>query len=367
MKIRRTILWLGAVAAVLLVLVVWFARRPAGTPVSVQPAADAPVETVEHKLAVAPSEREPVPAPPSHTNVGSPATTSGATPSTPRQSKEDQARETLSTLNDVPIDFYGKMQDQFTNPVAGAEITGGIIYDNGSSNGVREIKTVSDANGLFEIHGGNGESLSVMPRKEGYTLAATTAGFRYSHFYPESRHVPNPSQPAVIEMWKLQGAERLIHFQTKAYVRLDGTPSTFDLQTGKRAESGGDIALAVESAAVPDPMQQYAWKAKIRVEGGGLILWQDVGFEKMFVAPESGYEHEIVIVYQSGVKPWSSRFNGTFYLRSRNGAAYGKLSVAIITDVVKNESVPVIVSGYVNPAGSRNLEVDPARVTEATP
>jgi hypothetical protein len=366
MKIRRTVLWLGAAAAVLLVLVVWFARQPAGTPVSSQPAADVPAETVERKPAVAPGGHEPVPAPPSHTNVGSPAISSAATASTPRQSKEEQAKEALSMLNDVPIDFYGKLQDQFADPVAGAEITGSIIYDNGSSNGVREIKTVSDANGLFEIHGGKGESLSVMPRKEGYALAATTAGFRYSHFYPESRHVPNPPQPAVIEMWKLQGAERLIHFQTKAYVRLDGTPSTFDLQTGKRAESGGDITLVVESPAVPDPMQQYAWKAKIRSEGGGLILWQDVGFEKMFVAPESGYEREIVIV-QSGVKPWSSRFNGTFYLRSRNGAAYGKLSVAIITDVVKHESIPVIVSGYMNPAASRNLEVDSARVTEATP
>jgi hypothetical protein len=366
MKIRRSILWLCAVAVGLLVLVVWFGRRPVGeSPASSQSPDEATVETAERKPAVAPGGREAVPSAP-RPNVASPAATTGTPSSVFVQSKEEQAKEALVTLNDVPIDFYGRVQDQFGNPVSGAEITGSIIYDNGSSNGVREIKTVADANGSFEFHGGNGESLSVIPRKEGYALGSAEAGFKFSHFYPEARHVPNPSQPAVIEMRKLQGAERLIHFQSKAYVPLDGTPARFDLQTGRRVETGGDIIIRIESSPAPNVTEKYDWKATVQPVNGGLIT-SGTEFEKMYDAPESGYEPQFVVSFQKNAQPWSNGFNGGFYLRSRGGSGYGKLGLGINTDIVKNGAVLVMLNAYVNPAGSRNLELDPALVSEARP
>lgn len=364
MKIERSTFWLCVGAALLLLLVVWVSKR-ADTTQHVKE--DSPTKTVEQPSAIRPDRRETVLATLPRSNDAVATTIPNAAASKPTSTKEELTREALSSLNDVPIDFYGKLQDQFGNAVAGAEITGSVIFDNGSSNGVRNVQTTSDANGLFALHGGNGESLSVMPRKEGYALASTKAGFKYSHFYPEERYLPDASQPAVIEMRKLQGAERLIRFRTKAYVSLDGTPNAFDLQTGRRVESGGDIVLSIDSPASPDSILQYDWTAKIQAVGGGLINWNDAGFENMFLAPEDGYERELVIGHQRGAKPWSSRFTGNFYFRSRNGAAYGKLSIGIVTDVVKGESVPVTISSYVNPAGSRNLELDAARVIEAKP
>ncbi len=363
MKIRGAILWLGAGVVVLLVLVVWLAKRPAATPVASP--SEPPVETVEHPTAVTPAKAEVAPA----TRSAAASVTAVSNPATslPVPGKVEQAREVLARLNDVPIDFYGKVQDQFGQPVAGASITGSIIYDSGSSNGVREVQTVSDANGLFALHGGNGESLSVVPRKDGYALASTNAGFRYSHFYPEARHVPDPSQPAVIEMWKLQGAERLIHFQTKAYVRLDGTPSAFDLQTGKRVETGGDIIVRVESSPTPNATEKYDWRATIQAVNGGLMPANGVEFEQMYVAPESGYEPEFNISYQRDAQPWSTAFNGGFYLKSRGGSSYGKVGLGINTTIVKNGAVFVMLNAYVNPAGSRNLELDPALVAEVRP
>jgi len=331
-----------------------------------QPPTEAPNETAERKSAVAPGKREISPTPPPGPGAASSSAAPGVTASTPPKSKEEQTREALSMLNDVPIDFYGKLQDQFSNPVSGAEITGSIIYDNGSSNGVREIKTVSDASGLFDLHGGSGESLSVVPRKEGYALASANAGFKYSHFYPEAQHVANPSQPVVIEMRKLQGAEKLIHFQSKAYLPLDGTPARFDLQTGKRVETGGDILIRIESSPVPNPADKYAWKATVQAVDGGLIQ-SGVEFEKMYAAPESGYEPEFVVGYQKDAQPWLNGFNGGFYLKSRGGGSYGKLGLGVNTDIVKNGAVFVMLNAYVNLAGSRNLELDPALVAEARP
>jgi hypothetical protein len=64
---------------------------------------------------------------------------------------------------------------------------------------------------------------------------------------------------------------------------------------------------------------------------------------------------------------WTSRFINSFCFTSRNAGCYGKLAIEVISDVVKNGTVPVIINSYVNPSGSRNLEIDPAMVTAAHP
>lgn len=301
---------------------------------------------------VVPSVRKPLP-------VGNAAA--------PPEAKEERTRTVLSELNDVVIVFYGKVQDQFGNPVVGAEVTGSVHLDNGTVAGVRDIKTVSDEKGLFQFNEGKGESLSVTPRKKGYAIASTNAAFKYSYFYPEVRYVPDPSHPTVIEMWKLQGAAHLVHFQTEAHVPLNGAKVAFDLQTGKQITSGGDIVIRIQSAKEPNTAEKYDWQASIQAVDGGLIPFSDIEFERVFQAPEWGYEPEFSVRYEKEVKPWSTTFNGVFFLKSRGGNSYGKLGIEILSDLVKNGTVTVILNSYVNPAGSRNLELDPQLVTEAKP
>jgi hypothetical protein len=145
------------------------------------------------------------------------------------------------------------------------------------------------------------------------------------------------------------------------------SPCHFDLHAGKRTESAGDIVVRVQSASVPNLMEKYDWNASIQALDGGVIPCSGVGFEEMFLAPDSGYVSSFTVDYQRSSQPWSSRFNGGFYFRSRNGATYGKLGIAVTTDVVKHGAVPVTIAGYLNPAGSRNLEVNPTLVKEVKP
>lgn len=347
-----------------LALLIWMTRRPTGTVVSSPSATGDTVDSTErdgdaaHRRGETPGKR---------TNAVSVATTPSATTSPPpSETKEEQARTVLSKMNDVPIIFYGRVQDQFGNPVADAEIIGSIIVDNGKVEGTSKVSAISDASGLFQLNGGQGESIGVMPRKEGYALASTETEFKYSHFYPESRHVPDPSKPVVFKMWKLQGGEPLVHFQFKARVPCNGASVAFDLQTGQRVESGGDIIIRVESSPAPNVMEKYNWEAKIQPVNGGVVLYEG-RMESVFLAPEGGYEPEFVISQQKDSQPWQSGFNGSFYLKSRGGRSYGKIDLGIITDTVKEGSIPIMMSGYVNPAGSRNVEVNPALVTEAKP
>lgn len=283
------------------------------------------------------------------------------------QTKDQQMRSELGKWNDAPIVFFGKILDQSNNPVAGVEVVGSILVRNGATERMNTISAVSNERGLFSFDGGRGESLGVMARKAGYTMNATNAVFKYSYLYPEVRHVPDSNNPVVIGMWKLQGSDRLVHFEITTFVRTDGTPDHFDLQVGKRVESGGDLVIQIQSPLKPNAIQKYDWRATIHVLNGGLIQSSDIEFEKMFLAPESGYEADFIIDYRKEVQQWSSRFNSIFYFAGRDGKIYGKLGLAITTDFVRNESVPVTISGYLNPGGSRNLEVEPALVTETKP
>lgn len=71
-----------------------------------------------------------------------------ATPKLPAESKEQRKLEILSTANDVPIVFYGRLEDQFGNPVTGAEITGTATIINGSTTGANRVSVISDGNGF---------------------------------------------------------------------------------------------------------------------------------------------------------------------------------------------------------------------------
>ena len=273
--------------------------------------------------------------------------------------------EGLSTLNDIPIIFYGKLEDQFGNPVVGAEVTGSTIIYNGTRTGSESASMVSDSNGFFKLDIGKGEILGIMPKKTGYVLATTSTFFKYSHLEPNP-YVPDPNNPTIIKMWKLQGGEHLIHFQAQIRVPIDGSPITLDLQAGQQVQAGGDITISVETTPKPNVRQRYDWQVTIQAEDGGLISSSD-DFEQMFQAPKLGYDPKFVVNYQKDVRPWSTTFNGIFHFTSRSGSCYGKFAIEVLSDVVKDGTVPVILNSYINPAGSRNLEIDPAKVTEAHP
>src|SRR5581483_3743645 len=102
MQIRRPIFLFIAVMVVLIALALWHEKRK-----SVEMPPTAAVETnVASPITAA------VPSAPVRTN--SPvAQTAKSVPTPPMESKEQQMREGLAVLNDVDIEFYGRLEDQF--------------------------------------------------------------------------------------------------------------------------------------------------------------------------------------------------------------------------------------------------------------
>jgi len=357
MKIRPPIILFCAVVIITAAWVIWLGKRPVALPLPT--ANQKQIPTTNQSAAIL-----------SSTNISINTVHSADVIKEYRQGRISKAQvmiDVLSTENDVPINFYGKLEDQFGNPVVGAEITGSTIIYNGTRTGSESASVVSDANGFFKLDIGKGESLGIMPKRAGYILATTSTFFKYSHL-ESNPYIPDPNNPTTIKMWKLQGAEPLISFNFKAYILpTDGSPVEFNLETGQQVQNGGNLLIRLQSTNAPSVRNEYNWQVSIQMADGGII--QDSsgpGLQNMFQAPETGYESEFDLNFQKNMQSWMSRFNSGFYLKTQ-GDKYGKLWLEIDTDVIKDATAYIILKGYLNPSGSRNLEIDPAKVTAAKP
>jgi len=340
MKIRPSIILFVAVIVFLTILIIWFGKKSQQTP-----------ETNATEQGVAKSSQSSIP--PVQTNApATKVTTNANVPKLFTQDKGEQIREGLATLNDVPIIFYGRLQDQFGNPVVGAEITGSTIIYNGTESGGKRVSTVSDDNGFFHLDAGKGESLGVMPRKQGYALATTGTFFHYSYMYAD-HFTPDKNNPTVIKMWKLQGAKPLVDIGKEYKLQFTNAPIFFDLVAGKIVPSGGDIKIIVNrpEGEVSEHNPQK-WSIDVEVVDGGFIETSDKEWSVTYAAPESGYQSSDTFGNNNGI----GGIDKTFFVQSRNGRVYSKLGMTLLINAKEGDLVYIRFGGVANTNSSRNWE-----------
>lgn len=259
----------------------------------------------------------------------------------------------LDALNDVPISFYGRLEDQFGNPVIGAEVAAAALVYNGSGSTTLHLSTISDGNGMFQLQAGNGESLGIMPKKEGYALASTNTSFKYSYMYQE--HIsPDPNAPVVIKMWKLQGAgQPLVQIDQKYRTPFTTSPITFDLIEGKIVQSGGDVEI---TAARPDGIisQQnpQTWGIQLKVANGGFIESSPDEARITYAAPDGDYQP----VGQFDANNGPALIDKELFLQSRNGKVFSKVHLLFRINSNPDGFMSISFKGVANDTSSRNWE-----------
>ena len=269
--------------------------------------------------------------------------------------------EILAMTSRTPIAFYGKVIDQRGSPIAGAKVTAGVqAVTHFMENRQEQYSTVTNSDGRFQFTGLHGQDLGIYVSKEGYEFRSTLKRYEYSIHTPESqRHHPDPSSPEVFTMWKAKGAEPLVHVEfNRVGVPVDGSPTSFDLLTGKKVPSGGDLILKVERQPLHIHGEEpFDWKATIEVPDGGIVEQHDAYPNE---APGDGYEGQYTIEMPANSKEWKSSVTRNFYVKARSGKLYARVSLKIIADY-EPPPTKVTMEVYVNPAGSRNLEYDPRK------
>lgn len=322
-------------------LLIWLGRR--------RPSPDLPraarTDVVSSAATISNEQRANMP---SHDgNLGGSAAVAPNTIPEAGKSKAEQMLNVLSNYNDVPIDFYGKLEDQFSNPVPDATINFEVQINNGYESTVKRGHESADANGRFTISGQKGESLSVVPEKAGYAIASLNGGGRYSLLYPEEQRMhPDRNNPVIIKMWKLQGAEPLVMIKQRYSVHDTETPIYIDLLAGKLVPSGGDVKITVNRA--------QTWNVKVEAVDGGLM--DSAGRELItYSAPLDGYLAASDFSFPTNVEG----LNRGYFVMSRNGQVYSKLGISFRFQAGPDGNLTFYCNGVASTNGSHNWEGDP--------
>jgi hypothetical protein len=351
MKMRRSIILFVIIVAALIALVLWHGRK---LPVETPPAAE--TNTVQTAIVT----KSPMPSLPIGTNPSITQVASNGNPISKLSVKnqEQQMRQELSELNDVDVVFYGRLEDQFGNAVGNTTIKFEIPFNNGYDVGVHRGTTQADENGFFTVNGYKGKSLDIVPVKQGYVLDSTNGGGIYSHLWSESQRArPDPNNPVIIKMWKLQGAEPLVDIGNEYRLPFTGNPVFFDLSARKIVPAGGDLEVIVTRASGSISQRQHGdWSVELRSIGGGIIESDYRSAQFAFEAPADGYKESYFLQMHHDQHHWSDGFQKEFFLKSRDGQIYAKFYLVFGINREPNEPLYFQFRGVANTNNSRNWE-----------
>ena len=222
MKISRSGFLFGVLVTVVIALLLWYGNRKRSE--------SSPAVSVEANITssaeAAADTNSPVSAVDQTNGPVSTAALSAALSKAPPPNKAERAIHLLAMYNDVPIDFYGKVEDQFSNVVANAAVNFSIRIYNGTESTVKRGQVMTDDNGFFSITGYKGQDLGLGPQKVGYVPTTSSSGtlFKYSRA-EDHPYVPDPNNPVVFRMWKLQGAQPLVGIDKQYKLRYTTAPS----------------------------------------------------------------------------------------------------------------------------------------------
>jgi hypothetical protein len=278
----------------------------------------------------------------------------------PPVAEEESKAEKLEKLKEesrkpwlTPITFYGKVVDENAQPVEGAQVE--FDWNDLSPAGHSEVRTTSDAWGLFSLTGVQGKRLLVSVKKTGYYTwhERNQGSFEYASKSEDIYHKPDPNNPVLFYLKKKGEAEPLVKIEKYFRIRRDGTPVSVDLLKGKEAPKGqGDLQVECWTADQhKDRFNRYNWRCRITVPNGGLI---ESTKEFDFEAPENGYRpSDEIEMPMSLAEKWRPEAEKRYFVKLGNGN-YARIMFRMIAGgdhFFKIES-------FLNPSGSRNLEYD---------
>jgi hypothetical protein len=290
------------------------------------------------------------------TRLDKPATTPGSRRDA--SAGESQMKEIVETKN-VPIDFWGRIIDQYEKPIAGVRIVMRVRHWEllpaaGPTSTSPRVELLSDSDGRFEWHGQTGDTLSIEAvEKADYKLSPRARnGFSYGPS-PEP-FTPDPSQPVVIRMWRLGPGEPTVSNRGFFGFVPDGRLYTLDLIKNQKHENpsgDGDLTVRISRPSEIKPRDRYSWDLELAAIEGGIAEATD---EFLYQAPETGYESKLRIKMDPADPNWTSVLRRQFYFRSRSGRVYGVIQMTVRPDYAGESAIQV--ESVVNPNGSRNLQ-----------
>jgi hypothetical protein len=264
-----------------------------------------------------------------------------------------------------PIEFYGKVVDENSQPVAEADVEFSQTYTS------PPVRTRSDTNGLFSLSGVSGRYLNVAVAKRGfYRSKGDRTSFDFSEALAVEAHRPNPADPVIFHLrTKTSGAELItsrygVSPELEFSGPRDGSAARVDFFNRK---VGAEGQMEVSAFKPPRGQTGGEWWFRLSIPDGGFVSEQE---EFPFLAPESGYQPAIEFHFRAGETNWTDTIKNSYFIKFGSPPKYGRI------DLETGMYMGVSLGFAINPDGSRNLEpkepVPPKRevppgVTEVVP
>jgi hypothetical protein len=240
----------------------------------------------------------------------------------------------------IPIEFYGRVIDDYSNAVAGASAS--FSWVDLSPAGTSQRVVQSDAQGNFSITGIKGVSMLVNVSKDGYLVANSKNhnAFDFASFSSENFYQPDAAHPVIFHLRKKGITEPLVHNAYKIIVSL-GKTAVVKLNNGQTT-----INFTLLSN---DWHREGKWELQVSLQNGGIIPTAE---EFITQAPAEGYQLSFTLDKKTPKSPkWPSGQGGFFYLQS--GQNYGRIDIRMIPGLKT-----VYLDVWINPKpGSRNIEL----------
>jgi len=168
--------------------------------------------------------------------------------------------------------YYGKIIDQYGDPVVGAKVKGYYTYypliPNGDfTSSTKDIEMISDDQGAFSFTKHKGRSISIRGfEKDGYE-------FEIGRTYIFSRggikmleSISNPYKPVIFHAWKKVEAEPLIHDEIFQKVPQDGQFHYINIAALNKTMK---VAFTIDpNGTSSSPLD---WSVNLTLVGGGFI------------------------------------------------------------------------------------------------
>jgi hypothetical protein len=282
--------------------------------------------------------------------------------------------------------FYGRVLDQHANPVAHARVTYEATHGFLSSgDGMGAVHT--DDQGYFEIDT-NGEALvlaaiihpdieySYPPRalagsdidRTGHPMIRDSMGFRQTDKdprYGDARKHQSKETAFVVHAWRKAGYAGAMGGQVDGFFARDGSVHTLRFTPDRRVKKivkgsvDGHLRVSCTRQYMQNKSDVGDWAITMTAVGQGGLLETDDLF--MNQAPDTGYQPSVSIDMQHGHADYhSSLLNKRYFFSANNGKEYGSLYVHFSPHLKWWDDQPCVahISYKINPAGSRNLELN---------
>jgi hypothetical protein len=265
----------------------------------------------------------------------------------------------------LPVKMFGRVIDQYGQPVAGAKVQMVISGGGTFAPGTGRTYFVTDENGLFEVTG-KGQRVAILDvehpqlsavyfKYPGMDIKDKSVGLNAvgTHGVESSWETYNtPDNPYVIPVWRVEKFEKVKVDSGRFHPLPDGMPS-------KRSTRFGIVATCVRDPKIADlhwRKQTGSWAVTFKPIDGGIQETDDFYLNE---APEGGYQSEFTVSMEKGsadYKVATYKPNYLYYYYMEKGKRiYGSLEATFEPYLYSDECHVTIKRYKLNLSGSRNL------------